>query len=378
MRSSDLHLPSLSIKGFRGISDLVIKQLGRVTLIGGQNNAGKSSILEAVRLLATEASPDVIQEILQYREEYVRDADKNEGFGEVLFNTSALFHGFPKITKISAPIIISSAAEKPQQYLKIQGGWFSKKSDKKGNETLVPQEAGDPEEAESVERLAVESSGNQRHYHLNIFGRRAAAPHADIYGNVTQMPCMFVNPSNIEDSGMLVQLWDSIALTDDQQYVIEALRIIEPSISALSMINTDDSYRSSRTAIVRSDMFPEPVALRSFGDGLNRLFSIILSLVNARGGFLLIDEFENGLHHTAQYDIWRAVFRLARQLKVQVLATTHSWDALVSFARAIKELELQETEGVYMRLEKEDAKTRAVIYAQEDLMAAASYNIETR
>ena len=49
----------------------------------------------------------------------------------------------------------------------------------------------------------------------------------------------------------------------------------------------------------RTGDIAQPVPLRSFGDGLNRLFGIILSLVNARGGFLLIDEFENGLHYSA-------------------------------------------------------------------------------
>ena len=49
-------------------------------------------------------------------------------------------------------------------------------------------------------------------------------------------------------------------------------------------------------------------------DGLNRLFTIILSLLEAREGLLLIDEFENGLHHSVQLMIWQTIFQLSSTL----------------------------------------------------------------
>lgn len=54
---------------------------------------------------------------------------------------------------------------------------------------------------------------------------------------------------------------------------------------------------------------------------------LTLKLLGAKGGFLLIDEFENGLHYSVQEKVWQLVFELAEQLKVQVFATTHSWTA---------------------------------------------------
>ena len=55
-----LHFPDLSIRGFRGFRDLTVPQLGRVTLITGKNNTGKSSILEALRLHTHNAAPHVV------------------------------------------------------------------------------------------------------------------------------------------------------------------------------------------------------------------------------------------------------------------------------------------------------------------------------
>ena len=117
---------------------------------------------------------------------------------------------------------------------------------------------------------------------------------------------------------------------------MEALRIIDPEISAVSMIG-GEGPRRTRTAIVHAQGIPRPVPLRSFGDGLNRLFGIVLSLVNAKGGLLLIDEFENGMHYTVQADAWRAIFSLARRLDIQVFATSHSWDSIEAFQKAAHE-----------------------------------------
>ena len=77
--------------------------------------------------------------------------------------------------------------------------------------------------------------------------------------------------------------------------------------------------------------------LRSLGDGAVRLFGVALALANSQGGFLLIDEAENGIHHTIQRDFWRMVLLTAQANNVQVFATTHSWDCVVGFAQAAVE-----------------------------------------
>lgn len=62
-----------------------------------------------------------------------------------------------------------------------------------------------------------------------------------------------------------------------------------------------------------------PVPLTSLGDGMNRVLGIMLALIAAKGGLLLIDEVENGLHYSVQADLWRLILEMAEQLDVQVL-----------------------------------------------------------
>ncbi len=68
----DLILNSLEIQRFRCFRELRIGHLGRVNLIVGKNNVGKSTILEALRLFANPSSLEVLLEILACRNEISR------------------------------------------------------------------------------------------------------------------------------------------------------------------------------------------------------------------------------------------------------------------------------------------------------------------
>jgi len=105
------------------------------------------------------------------------------------------------------------------------------------------------------------------------------------------------------------------------------------------------------------------------------LFGIALSLVSAQDGLLLIDEFENGLHHTVQRDVWRVIFKLARQLDIQVMATSHSWDAIEAFQEAASE---SPEEGVLIRLLHKDAQILPTIFREDELAIVTRERIEVR
>ena len=102
-----------------------------------------------------------------------------------------------------------------------------------------------------------------------------------------------------------------------------------------------------------------------------------LSLVNARGDILLVDEFENGLHYTVQPYVWRMIFRLARSLDVQVFATTHSWDTIEAFQQASAE---SPEEGALLSLTYREDYDRlfATVFTEEELGIVTRDRVEVR
>ncbi len=371
-------ISTLNIERFRALRQLNIDGLGRVNLITGRNNTGKSSVLEALRILASDASPSVISSILRFREEDVGETEESARplDAEGLFVLSNLFHAFPKFSaKIESIVIAANGPSNPMR-LSIEAGWFSEERDQDGTRRLLPQQKELFDEGEAMPALVIEARGMRRVLQLDYMRRysyRGRPMRTDV-ADEPSLPSVFVSPYGGERTATLGVLWDKIALSDREKDVVEALRIIDPQISAVSMVG-GEGPRQQRTAIVRAGNLPRPVPLRTFGDGLNRLFGIVLSLVNAKDGLLLIDEFENGMHHTVQLDAWRAVFALSRRLGIQVFATSHSWDSIVAFQKAAAE---SPEEGVLVRLSRKGEDIVPTLFREDELTVVTRDRIEVR
>ena len=375
---SDLHYLDLHIQGFRGIQDLEIPTLGRVTLVTGKNNTGKSSVLESLRLHTQNAAPRVLLNILESREEHMRFADEDERSydPDYAFHVSSLFHGFPQDLEDFGSIGISARGKSRLMRLSMRVRWAAETVDPNGNRKLIPGQRSFLEGTEPVPALVAETEDGEQIWTLDTMYRQARMrrwPVPRSYGR-SRMPCVFVSPFSGERTGALSHLWREIALTDLEKEVVEALRIIDPDIFAVNMVDEDNNSRA-RTAIVRTKNVPRPMPLRSFGDGLNRLFAIILSLINARGGLLLVDEIENGLHHSVQLDAWRMIFRLAEELDVQVFATSHSLDAFEAFQQAAAE---SPGDGVLLLLTRRYGRIFPTVLVERELAVATRNQIEVR
>ena len=133
---------TISIERFRAFRELKIEGLGRVNLITGRNNTGKSTVLEALRILASNASPPVIGSILHYREEDIgepEEQDQPTGM-EGLLQISSLFNGFPSLSESIEPIAIYTDGSQWRRALRLAVDWLLEKRDSNGTMRLVPQE----------------------------------------------------------------------------------------------------------------------------------------------------------------------------------------------------------------------------------------------
>jgi hypothetical protein len=284
----------------------------------------------------------------------------------------SLFHGFPELSPNLETIEISSNGNQRPMELSLSAIWVSEERAPDGSRRFVPQQPDLFGEGEALPLLGVTAGGTKRMLAYDFWRR---FPRFRTGGtDEPRLPCVFVSPYGGERTATLGTLWDRIALTDLENDVVDTLRIIDTHISKVSMIGGERT-RQMRTAIVRSDSLSRPVQLRSFGDGLNRLFGIILSLVNAKDGLLLIDEFENGMHHTVQTDVWRAIFKLATRLDIQVVATSHSWDAVEAFQQAASETP---EEGVLIRLSRKGEDIIPTVFREDELAIATRDHIEVR
>lgn len=371
-RVRSLQLPSLSISGFRGLDNLEIGRLGRVTLVAGRNGTGKTTVLDAVRIFAERGHVSSLLAVLARSEEVAEHVGVDDKRLDTI-NFEALFHG-------REPIFGSTLAVGPSG------------SSKSG--LRIELVAGEPRTIRPGSRRRgitttrhpdLKISFDEFEEHVPVFvdlekqmwarnSRWSARIGFGDKGWPESLNYCSLGPG-VLDNWELDKLWGEIALTSNEPLALRALRFASDlGIEDVAVVPGANRH-SDRRVVVRLKS-GHRVPLRSLGDGAARLFSTAIALGSASNGFLLIDEAENGIHHSLQQEFWEFVLKTAEANNVQVIATTHSWDCISGFAAAAREH--SGSDAVFVRLEREGSGTRVVDYGEEDLDIATSQGIEVR
>src|SRR5882724_7713196 len=131
-----LAMDSLRIRGFRAFDDLRVPRLGRVNLIVGKNNVGKSSFLEALWLYASQGMPSIMWQILEARDEgraprpsLVRDSQDQASV------VKSLFYGRKDIDRQLGSIQIGPL-DSADRLLTMSVGWYLVHTDEEGARQL--------------------------------------------------------------------------------------------------------------------------------------------------------------------------------------------------------------------------------------------------
>ena len=81
-----------------------------------------------------------------------------------------------------------------------------------------------------------------------------------------------------------------------------------------------------------------PAPLSIFGDALRRAVLLASTLHALKGGgVLLIDEIETGIHVSALQRVFAWLANAAKQFDVQIIATTHSLEAVDAIAQSVND-----------------------------------------
>lgn len=348
---AELLLDSLEIKGYRCFEHLTIEKLGRVNLIVGKNNVGKTALLEALWVYANGGYQDLMFEILRERDEIppfqyghtLIQPQSSKGLRNLFFN------------RPNFEYLFEENSENTDKILKIQVG---QKIDFSGEQPTY------------VEKV------------LQIIGRRPTSNSIDDIPSTTSIPTFpkkiknyFVRAIGI-NSLQLIKFWDIVTLTPMEDEVIRALHLLLPNLNRIDFIGYPNGSET-RVPVVRVSNEKERIPLKSFGEGMIRLLGLSLTLVQCQNGMLFIDEIESGLHYSVLKDVWKLIFKTAKELNVQVFATTHSKDCIEAFTQAA--IDDEESEGMLIRLERNKKDQIVAKTIEEERLAdAINYGAEVR
>ena len=384
-------LQSLKIEGFRGFQSFEMANLGRINLLVGKNNSGKTSILEAIQFLYAQNNIDIFLETISYRGEFAWLENKLAGRTKV-FEICHLFPGHEIVP--SQEIIIIGSRESHQESvtisvksIPIQLSLFSDKNDdiNQNNDNNFDNE----EWGKLI--LSIGWIGSQKPIEMELLAngtlardsiRRIASLSRISHkiGIDNQIELKFLTPFSLTSSDMAA-LFDNIVLSPLEDLIIESLKIIEPKIERIASV-VSGKYLTSNNLGVRGGFLikiknhDQPIPIGSLGDGFWRILGLVLAMVNLENGILLVDEIDSGLHFTVMTDMWKFVWETAKKLNIQVFATTHSRDCWQSLAELITEEKITDNEITIQRIDRD--KEKAVSFNTRQIYLASERDIEVR
>jgi len=307
---SDLH-----ISNFRGFEDLRLDNLGRVNLVVGKNNTGKTSLLEAVTLIATQKQPT------ELRSAY-RVCPKEEAHFD---------------------------------------RWLIRDGADSGEASVIATNDG------SVHSCKVASAGG---------GAKATyqgiedAKRAETQGDLS--PLAYIHSSVRTERDLIVPFAETVRKRDGEKTLEAVMRAVDPRVQTIRL----STGRTNQTFIEVDLGLSARLPITQAGEGLNRVLTMLVELLGASRQFAFLDEVENGIHHTAMLQVWKALAEVAERTNVQIFATTHSHECLEAAHEAFAE------RGNYdlrvIQLYRVDQKTDGRVLDRKLIEAALAGEIELR
>lgn len=373
----------LKIENFRALRELHLTGLGRVNLLVGANNSGKTSVLEAIAFLASGGDPKALHGSLSRRGEQAIVEPSGRDWDDDSVDVRHLFFG-RKIGDDTTFRIQATDASGASVDFRVSTPRVPDDALPDWRDAVAPRPRRRPNRrgprAVEIDR----SDRIPRYLRIGSPGAKVVdvalhpnggltADNATLTGFEPEKPVAIVTTAGIGDDE-LASFYEKLVVTPEELNVVAALREVESSITRLATRRIDSS--DERGFVVGMEGASEPVPLGSLGDGVHRMLAIALSLVMARGGYLLVDEIDTGLHHTVMRKMWMLVFETAKRLDVNVFATTHSYDCVHALA-AITKPDVRTAGGVSL-IRVERGKPEGIPFNEEEISRLVEWQIEAR
>ena len=361
------NLETVTIHQFRGLRDLELKDLGRINLLVGLNNSGKTSVLEALSVYCHPLDIKVWLSTANQREQ-----DIGVYRIRLLDAIKWLFtHNSASIVEPDKPIILISSTglfsvkKLIASYEEMEQISLSEESNIRNISNEEEIENEDTPRVKKGIKLKIEVFADDG-YQLSLFGEPPACITDFLLWEDERfyrlpgkrepsLKTSVVTPSSHRSEVGQFRLLSEATFQNFKADVIQLLKQIDNNISDIEILLPPESI-SSRFNIYIQHKKLGLAPVSTFGDGIRRLLHIALKLASVKGGILLIDELESTIHTEALQSSFQWLVKWCTEMDVQLFATTHSLEAV----DALLEVTESDSDLVLYRLEPKEGTTKVV------------------
>lgn len=293
-------LQDIRVVEYRGLKDLSLTDVGRVNLIVGTNNSGKTSLLEALYLLARQTDTAGFRDISELRD---------ESFLELCNSKGGRFQAEARASRGGQAISLHLVLDRRDQ------------------------RAGEVEFGKFRVYLTIDALQGS-HDQSARASETTSAPSGEVTWNagVASGGILWVCRASLAVTYRndflrwhMRKAFDASLAAGTKETIVEFIREhLDPGVRNVEIDSQQRFY-------VTHDGFEVPQPLSSFGEGFRRILYLSLLVALSRGGLLLIDEIEVGIHVSLFKPFARFLHELAARFEVQIFATTHSQETIEAF-----------------------------------------------
>jgi len=311
------HLQNLNITNFKRFTNLNLNNLGQFNLIVGDNNVGKTSVLEA---LMFDPNKDIYLKNLAVA--YQERMNLPRIIDEFLNEKFAIPVSFPNT------FLNSENQDQSIKYLITE------------DRTEWEYEIS-PLSLDKLKFLLSQNSGidKNEYYGFRVGNKIEYVELPLILKNIVASDSLLhpLIPFGKGYNKQLAQVYSTNIekIKSVRNTFMDNMKIFIPNIERI-IVDTE----SGSITIEEFDK-DQGVELNSFGEGANKLFRILVQLTLHKGGRLLIDEIDAGIHHSRFKGFWETILKFSKINDTQIFATTHNLECIKSFNELLDETQFE-------------------------------------
>lgn len=319
-----MKLKRIEIYNFRGIKKTHIEGFEQINFLLGNNNSGKTSVLEAIFLSVGINNPMLPIHINRFRN--LRQTDE-EDFRLLFYNLD--YKNQPKLISCFNENDHTRILELIPRLRKKSNGALKKNQISDSINDSIYETRID---SSIVDGLTLEFSIKEKHKPLKKYTSEVFIEQSSITSKASEdfkeeLNAVYIFPAAHYPN--LDTRLEKLIVNKSHQSIVSILKIIDNSIQDISL---------GTNGMIYFDIGLErliPVNLS--GDGIKRILSILVTIADSKNGIVIIDEIDNGLHFSSQATLLRALLKASKEYNVQIFATTHNYETLKKLKEVLDE-----------------------------------------
>ncbi|CAM3879220.1 putative ATPase [Flavobacterium branchiophilum] len=369
------HLTYFKVENFKKFDALEVNDIGQFNLIVGDNNVGKTCLLEA--LLVDEDPQQLLDNFwLSLKKRglvfQIEEITKKVG------NVSTTETIYPKENYFKKNIIKEKQKE----------SFFYIKDRNKENEIHISisnpislaiynltKDKKDSVISKYGFEINIKENINQ---FIDIYNKKIKKANNPLWiydynEGFINFPLISFNDTPLEIESR--SIYENLKTKREKQILIDILKVVNTKIVDVELREKFEDLKS--VFLISFEDKDEFVPLNFLGDGFKRIFYIALKALSLKGKRILIDEIEIGIHYSKMKDFWVNIFNVCKELDIQLFATTHSQECIEAYIEASNDVGEKNIRLIRLQ-ENKDKSIKAICYKEEYIEYMVESNTEER